>query len=76
MYRALAQLEADGLIRSAADVPRAAQGRHVYSLTALGEQALRRWMGVIKQERDGLDRRLARILDRPEPEADRVGQFT
>lgn len=62
VYRALAQLEADGLIRSAADVPRAAQGRRVYSLTAIGEQALRRWMGVIKQERDGLDRVLRRYV--------------
>ncbi len=62
VYRALAQLEADGLVGSAATVPRAAQGRRVYSLTGLGEQALRRWMGVIKQERDGLDRVLRRYV--------------
>ncbi|MEY2552882.1 MAG: PadR family transcriptional regulator, regulatory protein PadR, partial [Ilumatobacteraceae bacterium] len=62
VYRTLAQLEADGLVTSAADVPRAAQGRRIYSLTALGVQALRRWMGVIKQERDGLDRVLRRYV--------------
>lgn len=62
VYRALAQLEADGLVGSAATVPSDAQGRRVYSLTHLGEQALRRWMGVIKQERDGLDRVLRRYV--------------
>jgi hypothetical protein len=34
----------------------------VYSLTEQGEQVLRRWMGVIKQERDGLDRVLRRYV--------------
>jgi DNA-binding PadR family transcriptional regulator len=62
VYRALGQLEADGLVASAADMPRAAQGRRVYSLTPQGVQALRRWMGVIKQERDGLDRVLRRYV--------------
>jgi DNA-binding PadR family transcriptional regulator len=62
VYRALAQLEADGLVGSAAQVPAAAQGRRVYSLTHQGEQALRSWMGVIKQERDGLDRVLRRYV--------------
>ena len=62
VYRALAQLEADGLIGSSPEVPRAGQSRRVYSLTAQGEQALRLWMGVIKQERDGLDRVLRRYV--------------
>ena len=62
VYRALAQLEADGLVGSAAQAPTAAQGRRVYSLTAQGEQALRHWMGVVKQERDGLDRVLRRYV--------------
>lgn len=62
VYRALAQLEADGLIRSSPEVPPAAQSRRVYTLTAQGEQALRLWMGVIKQERDGLDRVLRRYV--------------
>lgn len=62
VYRALAQLEADGLIDSAAGVPRAGQSRRVYSLTPQGEQALRLWMGVVKQERDGLDQVLRRYV--------------
>jgi DNA-binding PadR family transcriptional regulator len=62
VYRALAQLEADGLIDSAPQAPSAGQSRRVYSLTEPGEHALRLWMGVIKQERDGLDRVLRRYV--------------
>jgi PadR family transcriptional regulator PadR len=62
VYRALAQLEADGLICSSPESSPAGQGRRVYSLTDEGEQVLRRWMGVIKQERDGLDRVLRRYV--------------
>ena len=68
VYRALAQLEGDGLIDTAAltdddsEGPRAGQSRRVYRLTEQGEQVLRRWMGVIKQERDGLDRVLRRYV--------------
>ena len=62
VYRALAQLESDGLVGSVSQVPRVAQGRRVYSLTEQGEQALRHWMGVVKQERDGLDRVLRRYV--------------
>jgi PadR family transcriptional regulator PadR len=62
VYRALAQLEADGLIGSPPQAPGTGQSRRVYSLTEQGEQALRRWMGVIKQERDGLDRVLRRYV--------------
>lgn len=62
VYRALAQLEADGLIGSSPETSLAGQGRRVYSLTEQGEQVLRHWMGVIKQERDGLDRVLRRYV--------------
>ncbi len=62
VYRALAQLEADGLIGSSPETSLAGQGRRVYCLTEQGEQALRHWMGVIKQERDGLDRVLRRYV--------------
>lgn len=58
VYRALAQLERDGLVVSSPETPR--PGRHVYQLTDDGEQVLRQWMSVIKQERDGLDRVLRR----------------
>ena len=62
VYRALAQLEADGLILSSPETSLAGQGRRVYSLTEQGEQVLRHWMGVIKEERDGLDRVLRRYV--------------
>ncbi|MEP7203201.1 MAG: helix-turn-helix transcriptional regulator [Ilumatobacteraceae bacterium] len=62
VYRALARLEADGLIGSSPEQQRAGHNRRVYTLTEQGEQALRIWMGVIKQERDGLDRVLRRYV--------------
>ena len=62
VYRALAQLEADGLIGSSPETSQPGQGRRVYSLTEQGEHVLRRWMGVIKQERDGLERVLRRYV--------------
>ncbi|HEY0520793.1 MAG TPA: helix-turn-helix transcriptional regulator, partial [Ilumatobacteraceae bacterium] len=62
VYRALAHLDADGLICSSPETSLSGQGRRVYSLTEDGEHALRRWMGVIKEERDGLDRVLRRYV--------------
>ncbi len=62
VYRALAQLEHDGLVDSGGDERRAVQGRRSYRITEHGEQVLRQWMGVIKQERDGLDRVLRRYV--------------
>jgi DNA-binding PadR family transcriptional regulator len=50
VYRALAQLEQDGLVEASAQNPIAGQARRVYSVTAKGERVLRVWMGVIKQE--------------------------
>jgi DNA-binding PadR family transcriptional regulator len=65
IYRALAQLEGDGLVEaSEQDVtdpsPAAGPARRVYQLTALGERALRVWMGVIKEEHDSLGQVLRR----------------
>ncbi|HWW54098.1 MAG TPA: helix-turn-helix transcriptional regulator [Acidimicrobiales bacterium] len=60
VYRALAQLERDGLVESWAEAAKAGQDRRVYGLTERGERTLRAWMGVIKEERDGLDRVLRR----------------
>jgi DNA-binding PadR family transcriptional regulator len=59
VYRALAQLEQDGLVTSRAD-PSAGHERRVYQLTEVGENRLRVWMGVIKAERDQLDNVLRR----------------
>src|ERR1700682_2971716 len=60
VYRALAQLESDGLVESWSAAPKAGQARRVYGVTALGERVLRIWMSVIKDERDCLDRVLRR----------------
>lgn len=62
VYRALAQLERDGLVESWAGTPKAGQARRVYGLTEEGQRALRGWMGVIKQERDCLDLVLRRYV--------------
>ena len=50
VYRALAQLEQDGLVEASAQNPTAGQSRRVYAVTPRGERVLRRWMGVIKEE--------------------------
>jgi DNA-binding PadR family transcriptional regulator len=56
VYRALAQLEKDGLVETSAS-PRdasVAQARRVYHVTEQGERVLREWMRVIKEEHDHL----------------------
>ena len=62
VYRALAQLEGDGLVESSPGRSKAGQERRVYEVTDLGERALRAWMGVIKEERDRLDAVLRRYM--------------
>ncbi|MDQ6617058.1 MAG: helix-turn-helix transcriptional regulator [Actinomycetota bacterium] len=54
VYRALSQLDADGLVESRSEVSKVGQTRRVYSITSLGEQVLRVWMSVIKEERESL----------------------
>src|ERR1700735_1318460 len=60
VYRALAQLETDGLVEAASRNPGAGQARREYSVTPLGERVLRVWMGVIKEEHDYLGQALRR----------------
>jgi DNA-binding PadR family transcriptional regulator/polyisoprenoid-binding protein YceI len=61
VYRALAQLETDGLVEAEASRNGGAgQARREYSITALGERVLRVWMGVIKEEHDYLGQALRR----------------
>jgi DNA-binding PadR family transcriptional regulator len=60
VYRGLAQLEKDGLVESWSAESKAGTARRVYALTDDGQRALRIWMGVMKEERDGLDRVLRR----------------
>ncbi len=50
VYRALAQLERDGLLQVSSDARQPGQSRRVYSVTPLGERVLRVWMGVIREE--------------------------
>ncbi len=49
VYRALAQLEQDGLVR-VSDEHHSGQARRVYAVTPLGQRVLRVWMGVIREE--------------------------
>ena len=60
MYRALAQLEADGLAQAASESGIVGQARRVYRLTSVGQRTLRVWMGVIKEEHDYLGQVLRR----------------
>ncbi len=69
VYRTLAQLEKDELVESWTGPPTAGQERRVYGLTAKGERALRTWMGVIREERDALDRVLKRYAATGRPDA-------
>jgi PadR family transcriptional regulator, regulatory protein PadR len=69
VYRALAQLEKDGLVESRSAQSKAGTARRVYRLTDDGGIALRRWMGVVKEERDGLDRVLRRYRASATPQA-------
>jgi DNA-binding PadR family transcriptional regulator len=59
-YRALAQLERDGLVEVVSENPTAGQGRRVYGVTPLGERVLRVWMGVVKEEHSYLGQVLRR----------------
>ena len=60
VYRALAQLEGDGLVKVWDEPAKAGQARRVYGITEHGARVLRAWMGVIKEERDCLDHVLHR----------------
>jgi DNA-binding PadR family transcriptional regulator len=63
VYRALAQLEADGLVESWPEAPKAGSARRVYGITPAGATVLRAWMSVIKDERDCLGRVLRRYQE-------------
>jgi PadR family transcriptional regulator PadR len=55
VYRALGDLERDGLLESWNAEPKAGATRHVYALTEAGRQALHHWMEVLAAERDVLE---------------------
>lgn len=66
IYRALGELEADGLLRSWAAAPTAGSTRQVYAVTDEGFDALAVWMGVVDEERAGLEAVLKRYDALPE----------
>lgn len=55
VYRALAELERDGLVRTWDAEPTAGSTRHVHAVTPEGQQALDAWMSIVAQERNSLD---------------------
>jgi poly-beta-hydroxybutyrate-responsive repressor len=54
VYRALSDLEHDGLLRSWSAAPTAGSTRHVYGVTEQGFEALTKWMAVIQDEQSVL----------------------
>jgi PadR family transcriptional regulator PadR len=60
VYRALGDLERDGLLESWDAEPTAGATRHVYALTETGRRALDHWMAILADERD----RLAAVVER------------
>lgn len=60
VYRALAELEGEGLVRSWAAAPTAGSTRHVHAVTPQGEQALEAWMSIVSRERNSLEQVLQR----------------
>ena len=61
VYRALADLEADGLLDSWFATQTAGSARHVYALSEEGRARLDQWTGVIRSERDALTSFLKRF---------------
>lgn len=60
VYRALADLEGDGLLESCTEPPTAGSTRYVYSVTPKGAAVLDTWMAVVGRQRDCLDQVLTR----------------
>ncbi len=60
IYRALADLEGDGLLHSWESDSTAGSTRHVYGVTEQGYRTLSGWMDVVADERAALDAVLKR----------------
>lgn len=72
VYRALAELECDGLLRSWSASSTAGSTRHVYAVTDEGFAVLATWMGVVDEERSSLETVLKRydaVLEQQAPSA-------
>lgn len=71
IYRALGELECDGLLHSWETSSTAGSSRQVYGVTDRGREMLRSWIDVVAEERAALDAFLKRydILEGDEPGA-------
>ena len=66
VYRALAELEADNLLRSWSASSKAGSTRQVYAVTDAGHDALATWMAVVDDQRGAFEVMLKRydvVLD-------------
>lgn len=61
VYRALADLEHDGLVESWSAEPIAGSTRHMYGITEAGRERLAGWMDTVARERDVLDQVVERF---------------
>jgi DNA-binding PadR family transcriptional regulator len=61
IYRALGDLEADGLLHSWEVSPKAGSTRQIYGLTDEGHRRLADWMGVVTAEHSALEAVLKRF---------------
>ncbi len=64
VYRALGDLERDGLVTSWDAAPLAGSTRHVYAVTPAGHRRLAEWIDVVARERDALDGMVDRFVQR------------
>lgn len=70
VYRALAELEGDGLLHSWSASPTAGSTRHVYAVTESGFEVLAAWMDVVELSRAALEMTLKRYDTLLEGQAD------
>lgn len=68
VYRALGELESDGLLVSWETSSEAGSNRQVYGVTPVGMRQLSTWMGVLVEEREAIENVLKRF-DRIDLEA-------
>ena len=67
-YRALRQMEKDGLVSSSWDTSGQGPARRLYSITEAGEAYLRLWAGSLGQYRRMMDRLFRLYTRQPEDE--------
>lgn len=71
IYRALGELEADGLLHSWEASSTAGSARHVYGVTRAGLHQLSAWMDIVADERAALDA----VLKRYDNVTESAGEF-